>query len=114
MSEKIKIEVTQEDIDGGCTHICTLDPITQAVRRALGLVAATFATATRFDAFTQPSRMFAKGPKGQIQCETPHGVRKRILAWDEGKGMEPFDFELALVANKQPDYAFVFPGVRPL
>ncbi len=110
----IHVQVTQDDIDTGCTLICTLDPITQALRRAVGLEPATFATATRFDAFTQPSRLYARGPKGQVQCETPHGVRKRLLAWDERGEMEPFEFEVSTVPDEQPPYGWIFPGVRPL
>lgn len=111
---KIHVEVTAEDIDGASTNICTLDPITQAMRRAVGLNKATFATATRFDAFTQPSRMYARGPKGQIQCETPVGVRKRILEWDASGTMEPFEFDAPSAPDKAPHYNFMYPYIRPM
>lgn len=117
---KLKIEVRPQE--GDSTNVCTLDPVAQALRKAVGLKRAGHPHGakgirpgtSRSDAMAQPSRLYASGPLGIVECETPKEVRDWILRWDETGEGEPFDFEV--VARKQTGgYAarmeFQFPGM---
>ncbi len=105
----MKIEVTAEDIKGASTNMCSMCPVAQAMRRAVGLDPATPETASRFDAMAQPSRLFANGIKGMIACDTPPEVRAAILEWDAKGKMEPFTFEVP-TTQRPPLYEWNLPG----
>lgn len=100
--ETITVSVEREDIENGSRLICSLCPVAQAMRRAVGLAAATGKTASRFDAMAQPSRLYARGPTATIMCDAPKEVRDRIVRWDGTGEMEPFSFS---VPRLPPDVA---------
>jgi hypothetical protein len=107
---KTTVKVIPQSDDS--TNFSTADPVAQALRVAVGLPRCTAATARRIEAMAQPSRLFARGPKGQVKCETPHAVRDWIMNWDETGEGEPFDFEVEIgpVAEVSADY--LIPGAH--
>ena len=105
---KTTVKVIPQSDDS--TNFSTADPVAQALRVAVGLPRCTAATARRIEAMAQPGRLFARGPKGQVKCETPEAVRDWILHWDEtGKG-KPFEFEVEIGKQEQVSAEWLIPG----
>jgi hypothetical protein len=104
----MKITVTPHEDDS--TNHCAADPIAQALREAVGLERCTAASASRFAAMAQPSRLFARGPKGQIMCETPRLVRDWIVDWDNGAGGEPITFDVEITPRTEVSSEYYIPG----
>lgn len=104
----ITIKVSPREDDS--TNHCAADPVAQGLREGVGLPRCTAATASRFAAMAQPSRLFARGPKGQIMCETPEYVRAWILEWDRSGTGEPFTFEVEMGPKAMVNNEYILPG----
>jgi hypothetical protein len=108
---KLTIKVQAHDDDA--THMCTLSPLAQALRKAVGLPRATFKTASRHEAFEQPTRLYARGSKWQIQCAMPPDVGERMKGWHATGELEPFTFEVEAFPVTKDNAAlgeFIYPG----
>ncbi len=105
---KTTVKVTPSEDDS--TNFCSADPVAQALRVAVGLPRCTAATASRFEAMAQPSRLFARGPKGQVKCDTPRAVAEWIKHWDETGDGEPFEFDVTVGPRELVSTEFWIPG----
>ena len=94
------------------TNFSTADPVAQALRIAVGLPRCTAATARRIEAMAQPSRLFARGPSGQVKCETPKAVRDWIMRWDATGEGEPFEFEVEIGPVEEVSAGYLIPGAE--
>lgn len=111
MTKKLTINVRPQD--GDSTNVCSLDPVAQALREAVGLSRATPATASRFDAFAQPTRLYAVGARLTIMCDTPPAVAAWIKRWDATGEGAPFSFEVeAQPTDRRAPINFVIPGAQ--
>lgn len=109
---KIKINVRPRDTDS--TSICSICPVAQALREAVGLEYGTWQNASRFDAFAQPTRLFAVGPKGRIMCDTPREVADRIREYDVTGSCDEFSFEVEMDSSRdRAPVNYVIPGAQP-
>lgn len=86
MDKTIRIQVTQEDIDGGIRHSIYDCPVARACSRILGKPFVFVSGADEGDV-----RDFGNTPR-TYSYET--GVSERIGRFDIGGGMEPFEFTM--------------------
>lgn len=109
---KITINVRPQEDDS--TNICTMCPVAQALREAVGLERATMKTASRGAAFAQPDRLFALSEKMTVACDTPPDVTAKIKRWDATGEMEPFSFQVNAATGRLPaPIEWQFPGCTP-
>lgn len=87
MSEKIKIDVTEYDIHVGTKNSYFSCPIAIALARA---------TKTRIAVTTDKVYQFVPLQTAKIVAELPSVARKFVLAFDRGRPVEPFSFEMII------------------
>ena len=113
----VKVRPQAED----STNVCTLAPVVQALREAVGLPRNQhpredlkfYPGVTRMQAFEHSDRIFARGSKWQIACEPPKEVAQWMDRWHKTGEGESFDFEVDAVEvtpSNQPLGEWVFPG----
>ena len=89
------VKVTQADIDAGYQADCDNCPVALALQRATALPLVVSQTVINLP----------DGKSGGVPrwWDTPPDVAAKITDFDEGRGMEPFSFEIDLdIANTGP------------
>ena len=88
----LRIEVTQEDIDGGMRRSCGGCPIALAVRRALGPSHAAYVSAGAIDVFAGPPQ------KHLASYDLPNAAYTFVLDFDNRLYVQPFRFTARRIA----------------
>lgn len=87
----MRIHVTQDDIRKGCRCNSALCPVARAVARATGQ--STLAGSIDIRSYTPTCRLY-------FRVKPPKSVVRFIAAFDAGKPVKPFAFNLAVPKGK--------------